>query len=81
MYGVFLSFLLQKNEKEKGFMLQEISRVFTKQYQDDVAFLEFKYKMRQYVKLKNESESIDNKIERLKNCGYTSKCHIEVGGF
>lgn len=62
-------------------MLQEIKEVFTKQYQENVDFLEFKLKMREYVKLKNESESIDIKIDRLNKCGYVSKCHIEVGGF
>lgn len=62
-------------------MLQEIKEVFTKQYQENVDFLEFKLKMREYVKLKNESESIDSKIDRLNQCGYVSACHIEVGGF
>lgn len=62
-------------------MLQEIKKVFTKEYQEDVQYLEFQYKMRQYVKLKNESESIDNKVARLQDNGYTSKCHIKVGEF
>lgn len=62
-------------------MLQEIKKVFSKEYQEDIKFLEFKNLMRQYVKLKNESESIDDKIERLKTLGYTSNCHIKVGEF
>lgn len=62
-------------------MLQEIKKVFSKEYQEDVKFLEFKNSMRQYVKLRNESESIDNKIERLKTLGYISNCHIKVGDF
>ncbi len=62
-------------------MLQEIKKVFSKEYQEDVKFLEFKNLMRQYVKLRNESESIDNKIERLKTLGYISNCHIKVGDF
>lgn len=62
-------------------MLQEIKRVFTKEYQNDVNYLEFKYQMRQYVKLMNESEKIDNKIERLREKGYISKCRIKVGEF
>lgn len=37
--------------------------------------------MRQYVKLKNESESIDEKVKRLKTLGYISDCHIKVGEF
>ena len=62
-------------------MLQEIKMVFSKEYQKDVKFLEFKNLMRQYVKLKNESESIDEKIGRLKTSGYISNCHIKVGEF
>lgn len=57
-------------------MLQEIKKVFSKDYQEDVKFLEFKNSMRQYVKLRNESESIDDKVERLKALGYVSDCHI-----
>lgn len=62
-------------------MLQEIKKVFSKDYQEDIKFLEFKNLMRQYVKLRNESESIDDKIERLKTLGYISNCHIKVGEF
>ena len=62
-------------------MLQEIKGVFTKEYRESVDYLEFKYQMRLKVKLENESESIDDKMDRLKNCGYTSECHIEVGDF
>lgn len=62
-------------------MLQEIKKVFSKDYQEDIRFLEFKNLMRPYVKLKNESESIDEKVERLKTLGYISDCHIKVGEF
>lgn len=62
-------------------MLQEIKKVFSKDYQEDIRFLEFKNLMRQYVKLKNESESIDEKVECLKTLGYISDCHIKVGEF
>lgn len=60
-------------------MLQEIKNVFSKDYQENVKFLEFKNSMHQYVKLRNESESIDAKIEQLKTMGYVSNCHIKVG--
>lgn len=62
-------------------MLQAIKSVFSKDYQENVKFLEFKNSMRQYVKLRNESESIDAKIERLKIMGYISNCHIKVCEF
>ncbi len=62
-------------------MLQEIKRVFSKDYQEDIRYLEFKNLMRPYVKLKNESEKIDEKVERLKTLGYISDCHIKVGEF
>jgi hypothetical protein len=62
-------------------MLQEIKSVFSKDYQENVKFLEFKNSMCQYVKLRNGNESIDVKIERLKTMGYISNCHIKVGEF
>lgn len=62
-------------------MLQEIRKVFSKDYQEDVKFLEFKNSMRQYVRLRNESESIDDKMGRLNTLGYISNCHIKVGEF
>lgn len=62
-------------------MLQEIKEVFSKQYQEDVKQLEFERSMRQYVKLNNESESIDDKIDRLRAMDFVSDCHIEVGDF
>ena len=40
-------------------MLQEIKSVFSKDYQENVKFLEFKNSMCQYVKLRNGNESID----------------------
>lgn len=70
-----------KNRKKRDFMLQEIKSVFSKGYQENVRFLELKNSMRQYIKLRNESESIDAKIERLKTMGYISNCHIKVGEF
>ena len=62
-------------------MLEEIKKVFSREYQADVKFLEFKRSMREYVKLKNESESLDAKMERLSALGYASDCHIKVGEF
>ncbi len=62
-------------------MLREIKEVFGREYQKEVRFLEFKNSMRRYVKLKNESESIDDKVERLRTMGYFSDCHIKVGDF
>lgn len=62
-------------------MLKEVKNIFSKEYKENIAYLEFTYKMRPYVKLKNASESIDNKIERLENLGYNSDCQIKVGEF
>ena len=62
-------------------MLQEIKKVFSKEYREDVKFLEFKNAMRQFVKLRSKSEGIDDKIGHLKTLGYISNCHIEVGDF
>lgn len=83
MLYVFLRFFSQSEKDENGVirMLQAIKEVFTKRYQEDVEYLELKYEMRSYVKLKNKSESIDEKVARLKECGYSSNCRIKVGGF
>lgn len=62
-------------------MLQEIKNVFSKSYQEDIAYQEFKYQMRKFVKLKNASEGIDAKIDRLRGSGYVSNCRIKVGDF
>lgn len=62
-------------------MLREIKKVFSADFKNDVRYVDFKNSMRQYVKLKNESESIDAKVERMKKEGYVSNCHIEVGEF
>ena len=62
-------------------MLQSIKKVFTKEYQEEVAYLDLKYSMRDFIKLKNRSESIIAKVQRLKECGYVSNCSIEVGDF
>ena len=62
-------------------MSQSIKKVFSKEYQKEVEYLDLKYSMRDFIKLKNKSESIVAKVDRLKKCGYVSNCSIEVGDF
>lgn len=59
-------------------MGSKILYVFTKEYRDNVRFYELLYKMCDKVKLKCQSESVDDKIARLKSSGYVSNFHMTV---
>lgn len=65
---------------QKSF-LDEIRYIFSQKYQDDIRRLKFDEKMKPYVKLKGNSESIDVAISRLKEIGYKSNCSIKIGDF
>ena len=47
-------------------MLNKVCEVFTKEYRKETAYQEFTAKMIQYFKLNNNSESVEDKVERLK---------------
>ena len=47
-------------------MLSKVCEVFTKEYRKETAYQEFTAKMIQYFKLNNNSESVEDKVERLK---------------
>lgn len=46
-------------------MLKKIKYVFTKEYRAEVEYYEFLENMKPYIKLKGNSESIDDKVKRL----------------
>lgn len=62
-------------------MLNRIKDVFSSKYREDTEYLEQKRVERPYIKLKNKSESIDDKMERLIRLNYESECSILIGDF
>lgn len=46
-------------------MLSKVCEVFTKEYREETEYREFANTMLQHFKLKNTSESVEDKIKRL----------------
>lgn len=46
-------------------MLKELKKIFTEEYQKEMEFIEFKRKMAPRIRVVNEGESVDIKIQRL----------------
>ena len=51
-------------------MLSKVCEVFTKEYRKETAYQEFTAKIIRYFKLNNNSESVEDKVERLKGKKY-----------
>lgn len=62
-------------------MLSKVCEVFTKEYRKETAYQEFTAKMIQYVKLNNNSESVEDKVERLKGKKYVSNFWMNIGEY
>ena len=62
-------------------MLSKVSEVFTKEYRKETAYQEFTAKMIQYFKLNNNSESVEDKVERLKGKKYVSNFWMNIGEY
>lgn len=62
-------------------MLKRIREVFTKEYSDRVKTQIFLEKHIDQMKLKNKSESMDDKIDRLKKAGITPVFRIKLGSY
>ena len=53
-------------------MLSKVREVFTKEYKKETDYMEIEYSMLHNFKLKNKSESVEDKIKRLSDkieCG------------
>lgn len=59
-------------------MLSKVCEVFTKEYRKETAYQEFTAKMIQYFKLNNNSESVEDKVERLKGKKYVSNFGMNI---
>ena len=62
-------------------MLSKVCEVFTKEYRKETAYQEFTAKMIQYFKLNNNSESVKEKVERLKGKKYVSNFWMNIGEY
>ena len=62
-------------------MLSKVCDVFTKEYRKETAYQEFTAKMIQYFKLNNNSESVEDKVERLKGKKYVSNFWMNIGEY
>ena len=62
-------------------MLSKVCEVFTKEYRKETAYQEFTAKMIQYFKLNNNSESVEDKVERLKGKKYVSNFWMHIGEY
>lgn len=60
-------------------MLSKVREVFTKEYREETQYREFMSGMLPKFRLKNTSESIDQKVDRLIEKNYESTCSMKVG--
>lgn len=62
-------------------MLGKVREVFTKEYREETNYREFASKMLHSFKLKNKSESIEDKIKRLSDKEFVSNFKVSVGDY
>lgn len=62
-------------------MFSKVCEVFTKEYRKETDYREFTSRMLYRYKLNNNSESVEDKVERLKKSGYKSEFAIDVGEY
>lgn len=60
-------------------MLKEIKYVFSKAYKMETKYFELMERMAPKLKLTANSESVDEKINRIKD--YESNCSIKIGSY
>lgn len=62
-------------------MLSKLYEVFTKDYKEETEFRGFILNMISHFKLKDSSESIEEKVKRLSDKEFVSNFHINVGKY
>ena len=60
---------------------KRINLIIIKEYRKETAYQEFTAKMIQYFKLNNNSESVEDKVERLKGKKYVSNFWMNIGEY
>ena len=74
---IFLDSILKRRKS----MLSKVREVFTKEYREETEYREFADTMLHHFKLKNTSESIEDKIRRLSDEKFVSNFNIKVGRY
>lgn len=62
-------------------MLSKVREVFTKEYREETSYLEMAFKMLHNFRLKNTSESVEDKIKRLSDKNFVSEFKVNVGDY
>ena len=62
-------------------MLNKVREVFTKEYRKETSYREIESSMLHNFKLKNKSESVEDKIKRLSDKNFVSEFKIRVGDY
>ena len=62
-------------------MLSKVREVFTKEYREETSYREVAFNMLHNFKLKNKSESVEDKIKRLSDKNFVSKFKVSVGDY
>ena len=62
-------------------MLSKVREVFTKEYKKEKDYMEIEYSMLHNFKLKNKSESVEDKIKRLSDKNFVSGFKLSVGDY
>lgn len=63
-------------------MFREIKEVFTKEYREEIKRIEFENVMIKHIKPgvhTDDIETIEDKISRLYEAGYSSNCSVRTG--
>lgn len=62
-------------------MLSKVREVFTKEYREETNYRELAFQMLRNFRLKNTSESVENKIKRLSDKDFVSEFKVDVGEY
>ena len=62
-------------------MLSKVREVFTKEYREESNYRELAFQMLQNFRLKNTSESVEDKIKRLSDKNFVSEFKVDVGEY
>lgn len=60
-------------------MLRMVQEVFSKEFRQDVEYVDFMHKRLDAFKLNNNCEKVENIVERLKNNDFESNFDISLG--
>lgn len=62
-------------------MWGKVREVFTKEYREETSYREKAFKMLHNFKLKNTSESVEDKVKRLSDKNFISEFKVSVGDY